>query len=683
MINEGDVRNRAVMNVHKGMATVKLRLPEKGDYALNLYGEKDKDKDTTAELPNLLNYLIHVEEDNEAKPFPKLHENGLGKSYLGDRLGVKAESHPDGIIETDDRRVKLDFKIPSNLDLIAELTSSKLDPDGLGQCQKVENKKDSANCYLTLPEAGEYGLNCYVIDKDNPNQVHHVHTYLITSNQIDTTPIAHIPSSEEIGSAPVPVSIKGNTAVIAIPAGPNARTTELVRKNALDDVRADAVQVDRVGDDDVYTVDLGEDGEYKFGIFEYGENGMPKLVAEYAIFKEFSAENIARDDANVLTAEELQRLTEQRANTQTLLPDTPAIGWGPGEATALAGLRALTHQEPVIETDDGTVELRFAMENPVSIVQNLKNNDLEELVLKQQAMMRVEDNELVVNVRVPTKGEYALKLYSDDSTAQGELPNVCNYLIKSLKKSGKKKFPKFHEGGIGKGFFADHFNVKAVSHPGAKIQSELGVIGIDFTADADVEMVYEICNNDLDTHLSDCVKVKSDGCDRNIDLILPVDGEYALNVYARKKADTKQVYHVHTYFIESFQKDTQNLPPAGKPPKIQTIRVKADKAIIKVPAGKRARTTELLRKNHLMQMPEQVKVQYDNKIDIYEVKLPEIGEYRFDIFEEHGNGTLDHIKQYQIFRDESPDEGLTEEEKAARAAALAKGKTSVIYFLSI
>ena len=660
MIDESFLRNRAVIMIHDNIAIIKIRLSEKGDYALNVYGDIEE---ATQDLPNLLNYLIKVEADTNAKPFPKLHENGLGKGYLADRLGAKAISHPDGNIETDDGKIKIDFEVPPNFDLFfSELNHNEVDHNALAEYQKIENGQHSAHILLTLPEAGEYGLNCYVMDKNDPDQVYHVHTYLITSTQVDTIPMGRKPEDEEMGSGPIPVSVKGNTVVIPLPSGSKPRTTELIRRNAQDNISPSAVKVKTVGDDDIYTVDLVEKGEYKFEIFEYDENGMLKQVAEYSVYTRSSVERISADEANLLTAEELQHLIQERASTQRLLPDIPAIGWGPGDATAHAGLKALTHEQGLIETEDGTVELRFAMQSPMLVIQNLKHNELEELVLKQHTMMRISDNELVINVRAPMKGEYALKLFCDDK-ADGELPNVCNYLIKSLRKSGKK-FPKLHEGGIGKGLFADHFNVEAITHPEGKIQSELGVIGVEFTTDEDVEMLYEICNNDLDNHLSDCVKVKSDGRVRNIDLILPQEGEYALNIYARKKGDTEQIYHVHTYFIESFQTDTQNLPPAGEPTPIETICVEDSKAIIKVPAGKRTRTTELLRKNHLTQMPEQVLVECNSKFDIYTVQLPQIGEYRFDVFEEHGNGTLDHIRQYQIIRVETLGDGLTDEQKA-------------------
>ena len=305
----GDLRNLALIQVHDNIFTIRLRLSEKGDYGLYLHGDQDE---TADELPNLLNYIIKVENDTDAKPFPKLHENGLGKGYLAKRLGVKAKSHKVGTIGTGDGKIKIDFKVPSNFELFAELTHNELGHDELAECQKVENGQHSAHVILTLPEAGEYGLNCYVMEKSDPNQVYQIQTYLITSTQADSIPMVRRGSSEEIRCVPLPVSVKGNTAIIPVPAGKLARTTELLHRNAQDKISPNAVKVERVGDDDVYTVNLGKkDGEFKFEVFEYDDNNMLKQVAEFMVHK--GVDRPDEDQADKIAAEELERVMKVKA----------------------------------------------------------------------------------------------------------------------------------------------------------------------------------------------------------------------------------------------------------------------------------------------------------------------------------------------------------------------------------
>ena len=369
------------------------------------------------------------------------------------------------------------------------------------------------------------------------------------------------------------------------------------------------------------------------------------------------------------------------------LPDNPVIGWGPGGEAENAGMKPTTHEEAVIETTDGNVEIRFALDNPLAVMQNLQCNDLDELLLKRNAMLRVDNDELVVTVRLPKKGDYALNLHADKKESVGELPNVCNYLIKCMNDNDVKPFPKLHEGIIGKGYLADKLKVKPKSHLCDTIQTNTGQVNIEFDADEDVELVCEIQSNDVDNgRLSECVTVNAAGRNRNIDLQLPQKGEYALNVYARKKGDPSRVHHVHTYFIESFQQEKQDLPPPQKEVPVIPIYVTGDTAVIKVPAGEKPRVAELMRKNAQQDIsPDQVKVKRVGDEDVYRIKLPEYGEYKFDVFEENGHGTLGQVAQYQIIRHEplpgeeeevveEEEEELTEEEKKKLAEEKALGK---------
>ena len=66
------------------------------------------------------------------------------------------------------------------------------------------------------------------------------------------------------------------------------------------------------------------------------------------------------------------------------LPDIPDIGWGPGADAEAHGLKALSHIDPVIETTDGKALLRFKMDKPMDILQNIKSEEMEEWLLKKQ-----------------------------------------------------------------------------------------------------------------------------------------------------------------------------------------------------------------------------------------------------------------------------------------------------------
>lgn len=117
-------------------------------------------------------------------------------------------------------------------------------------------------------------------------------------------------------------------------------------------------------------------------------------------------------------------------------------------------MKATSHDEAVIETSEGVVDIRFALDPRVkAVLKSVLHNDLDAWLLCHHALLREEDGQLVVSMRLPQHGEYALKLFADSTAQQlnseSELQNVCNYLIRCLNtNSGIQPFPKLHEGKV-------------------------------------------------------------------------------------------------------------------------------------------------------------------------------------------------------------------------------------------
>jgi len=115
-----------------------------------------------------------------------------------------------------------------------------------------------------------------------------------------------------------------------------------------------------------------------------------------------------------------------------------------------AGLTAASHGEAVIETSNGVVDIRFTLDPRVkAVLKSVLNNELDAWLLSHHAVLREDSGQLVVDVRLPRQGDYALKLFADPDAQQieSELQNVCNYLIRCLDTdTGIQPFPKLHEG---------------------------------------------------------------------------------------------------------------------------------------------------------------------------------------------------------------------------------------------
>ena len=90
-------------------------------------------------------------------------------------------------------------------------------------------------------------------------------------------------------------------------------------------------------------------------------------------------------------------------------------------------------------------------DDALSILQNIKHNELSEFLLQKHAIARIEGKELVINMKLPQDGLYAFKLFADEPKPDaGDLPNVCNYLIKVAEPGVKNDpYPKLHGGNPG------------------------------------------------------------------------------------------------------------------------------------------------------------------------------------------------------------------------------------------
>ena len=119
---------------------------------------------------------------------------------------------------------------------------------------------------------------------------------------------------------------------------------------------------------------------------------------------------------------------------------------------------------------------------------------------------------------------------------------------------------------IGKSGLADELGVRAVSHKDGLLTTSDGCVQIVFEADSDdVELVCELnCNGGDSAGLADCTSQSVNGRRTVFDLSLPGAGEYAVNVFARRKDDPTRLHHVHTYLTTSTQQAVNELIIEGR-----------------------------------------------------------------------------------------------------------------------
>ena len=243
------------------------------------------------------------------------------------------------------------------------------------------------------------------------------------------------------------------------------------------------------------------------------------------------------------------------------LPDCPEIGWGPGTDIESHGLTPKTNDSAIIECKNGMLDIKFSAVEGMSILPKLRHNNIDDSVLTDHALVRREGNEVIVSLRLPQQGEYALKLFADDVDKEGFLENVCNYLIRcaGTGNSGEDtyKFPKLHDGMLGQTYACTKLNISPTSHPKGVIATKDGKLHLQFQANNDIELFAEINHNKISKHiLNSSVTQSRDDDSHNFILDLPCAGEYTLNVFATKGGvGTSRVYNVFKYLIISQQED--------------------------------------------------------------------------------------------------------------------------------
>ena len=236
-----------------------------------------------------------------------------------------------------------------------------------------------------------------------------------------------------------------------------------------------------------------------------------------------------------------------------VLPDNPDIGWGPGIELEEVGLKAVSHPDGVIDTDDPVVTIQFSKTTGTDMAfwQVIKHDWIPEKDLKSRVTLRTSGDYVIVVLRLPEAGMYAYKLFADDRGATGDIPNVCNYLVRFKHSSGPPltPFPPLRWGVLGQGMHAQAFQFQ-VTGPGADgyIETSSSEVALALKMlPSRSELVCEMSR--LQMGLSRPEPSVTVNVRDVIDITLPESGEYALNIFVRRSSDDYQIYHVHSVYI--------------------------------------------------------------------------------------------------------------------------------------
>ena len=257
------------------------------------------------------------------------------------------------------------------------------------------------------------------------------------------------------------------------------------------------------------------------------------------------------------------------------LPDDPDIGWGPGTELDEAGLSVLTysdadlqemaesgrapvwHPDGTIDTDQHVVEIRFRKTVDYDMVfwHALKHNDFDEAELLSCATLRVCSNDVIAVLRLPQPGMYAYKLFADARADGGDIPNVCNYLVRYRHNDGETitAFPSLQWGLLGPSIHAPRLGIVSTEENVTigNIVTDSSKVDLTFKMlPSDYDILYEIGAVQQDG-IGDDAKVAVNTRDKTAQIQLKLDGsgEYSFNMFVRRRSDDIRIHHVHSVLI--------------------------------------------------------------------------------------------------------------------------------------
>ncbi len=332
------------------------------------------------------------------------------------------------------------------------------------------------------------------------------------------------------------------------------------------------------------------------------------------------------------------------------LPDAPEDGWGLTQDGAQMGITLKSHQNVSVDVMHGNLELQFALQKRLNVLHKLFHSNIDPLTLQTNVLIRLENMTLIVEVRLPRRGLYALKLFANDINKIGELPNVCNYVLNCTSDSSTVRiYPRFQDGIVGRSYYAAGLNVNEVSY---KHISE-GVVELVFTVPANIELLCELTHN-IQHLQKTCDDVSRSGSGETVIFVITMTtpGDYGLTIYGRQVIDEDRVYHVHTYTIQykphlaTPAKKLRN-PPKG--PATEKHTVYTGSVNIHVPDHQKPLVMASLRRNTI-ETPEdgQIKLKKNMKGETCTVKLSKPGEHNVTLFTVIQNGALLHHLSVRI-----------------------------------
>ena len=178
-------------------------------------------------------------------------------------------------------------------------------------------------------------------------------------------------------------------------------------------------------------------------------------------------------------------LAETAAKDVKPFPENKSHEWGPGYDLKQAGLTPVEHMDAIIELPNCVEsEIRFHADREVEVLANLHSTTKTEEDMKNFIVSRFENNQVILNMKLPEAGDYALSLYAKDRGVDDVFSHACTYLVSAPEPPSVNPtaYPEIVNGRIGPMEELYRLKMKPVSHLSAYFDApEGGEVDITFS----------------------------------------------------------------------------------------------------------------------------------------------------------------------------------------------------------
>ena len=317
---------------------------------------------------------------------------------------------------------------------------------------------------------------------------------------------------------------------------------------------------------------LGEVGLDRFVFMEHNEDSVNFRVV-FPIAGKFKLQLFSRadtyDDINTysMVCNYIIFCDDPKQDCKPM-PENTRSEWGPGPDMEVAGLKPITHKKGLVECEDGTVEMRFKQERDVEILAKLQSNSLSQEALGNYTLGHKEGGDVVLNIKLPEAGDYALNLYAKDADEEGQYPSICTYLLTSETAAfDTTPFPSILNGMLGPTAENKDLAVQLVSPSTPLIEvGESGEVEVVLKTSTPTSFLSKLMyqSGEEEVNMDDMCFRTTEGSHTTFKIRCPQAGTYAFVVYGKRKDDERVTLPCIYKFLLKVSNPKQNCLPFPK-----------------------------------------------------------------------------------------------------------------------